>query len=161
MTPRLFFRDQARAELLTAQFALMEAGPALRRGDWQSVVEVVRPWASRVKEPGYGFYAGDTYLTWWVLAHAYAQIGQPDSAIVHLESIVGPPRYQVDNVSWYGLPYSAAHFKLGQLYAQVGDTTQAIQHYARFLDVFTDPDPEYVWMVEEARAAVERLARER
>jgi hypothetical protein len=48
-------------------------------------------------------------------------------------------------------------FKLGQLYAQTGDTAQAIQHYSRFLEVFTDPDPEYEWMVEEARSKVERL----
>ena len=98
------------------------------------------------------------FPTWWVLADAYARTGQPDTAIVHLESIVGPPHYQAANPLWYGLAYPAAQFKLGQLYAQVCDTTHAIQHYARFLEVFTDPDPEYEWMVEEARSEVERLA---
>jgi hypothetical protein len=50
----------------------------------------------------------------------------------------------------HGLPYSAAHFKLGQLYMRVGDSAKAVEHYVTFLDAFTDPDPEYEWMVEEA-----------
>ena len=89
---------------------------------------------------------------WWVLADVYTHVGQPDSAIVQLEAIVErPPRWA----------YSAAHLKLGQLYTQIGDTTEALDHFTTFLDTFTDPDPEYVWMVEEARAGVDRLARGR
>ena len=35
------------------------------------------------------------------------------------------------------------------------------EHYLTFLDTFTQPDPEYEWMVTEARAALEELARGR
>ena len=146
-------------------FALMEAGPAVRREDWTAVIDVLGPWAERARKPGYGLYwreafinGGHSYLTWWLLAEAYTQLGRLDSAIVHLESVVGPPL-----IDWYyyGVPYPAAHFKLGQLYAQKADREQALQHYSAFLDTFTDPDPEYVWMVTEARSEVERLGRGR
>ena len=87
-----------------------------------------------------------------MLADVYVRMGQPDSAIVQLEAIVArPPRWA----------YSAAHFKLGQLYAEIENREEALDHYTTFLDTFTDPDPEYVWMVEEARAEVERLGRGR
>jgi hypothetical protein len=142
-------------------FALIEAGPAARRGDWRTVIDLLGPWADRLRGTGYGYLGGDTFLTWWVLAEAYTHVGPIDSAIAHLESVVGPPRYRVYDWTIYGLPYSAAHFKLGQLYVQVGDAAKAVEHYTTFLDTFTDPDPEYEWMVEEARAEVERLGRGR
>jgi hypothetical protein len=75
--------------------------------------------------------------------------------------VVAPPRHQLNDWRWYGLPYPAAHFKLGQLYARMGNREEALDHYTTFLDAFTDPDPEYVWMVEEARAEVERMGRGR
>ncbi len=142
-------------------FAVIEAGPAARRGDWHTVIGVLEPWADQFRKPGYGFLGGDTYLIWWLLAEAYTQVGPLDSTILHLESVVGPPRYRLFDWTIWGLPYSAAHFKLGQLYTQIGDTAKAIEHYATFLDTFTDPDPEYEWMVEQARAEVVRLTRER
>jgi hypothetical protein len=36
-----------------------------------------------------------------------------------------------------------------------------LDHYTTFLAALTDPNPEFEWMVEEARAEVERLGRGR
>jgi len=141
--------------------AVIEARLALRRSDWRSAVDLLEPWVRRLREPGYGFNAGDTYLTWLTLADAYQEMGQPDSAILHLESIIGPPRHQYLDHRLYAMPYPLAQFKLGQLYAQLGNTEKALQHYGRFLEVFTDPEPEYEWMVSQARAALEGLGRGR
>jgi tetratricopeptide (TPR) repeat protein len=89
---------------------------------------------------------------WWVLADVYTHLGHPDSAVVQLEAIVErPPRWA----------YSPAHFNLGRLYAQLGNRDEALNHFTIFLDTFTDPDPEFVWMAEEARAVVERLGKGR
>lgn len=77
--------------------------------------------------------------------------------------VLGPPRYGLFDWAIHGVPHSAAHFKLGQLYLQVGDAAEAAEHYASFLHTFADPDPdpEYEWMVGEAREELEKLARGR
>jgi len=59
------------------------------------------------------------------------------------------------------LVHSPTHFKLGRLRAESGDTAAALEHFAAFLDAIIDPDPEYEWMVEEARAEVEKLGQGR
>jgi len=132
--------------------AVLQAGPALRRHDWTTALGVLRPAAERIREPGYGRWDwGQSYLVWWLLAEAYAGLERPDSAAAYLESVVGSP-----GLDWryYGVPYPAAQFRLGQLYGQLGDTARSLEHFTIFLDVFTDPDPEYVWMVEQARTEV-------
>jgi tetratricopeptide (TPR) repeat protein len=153
-------RDSATSDLFEQAFepmlALLDAAVARRRGDWRTVATMLGPSAQRLHGQGYG-YVGDPDLLWWVLAEAYEQLGQPDSAIYQLRSVLNGR----DDYLWHVLSFSAAHFKLGQLYAQKGDREQALQHYTTFLDAFTDPDPEYVWMVTEARAEVERLGRGR
>jgi tetratricopeptide (TPR) repeat protein len=146
-------RDSATSELFQRRFeprfALMDAGVAMRRGDWQAAAANLEPIAHSLHEQGYGGLH-DPSLIGWVLADVYAQLGQLEPAVLQLEAVLQGP-------TWY--TYSAAHFKLGQLHGQVGDTAKSVEHYGTFLDAFTDPDPEYEWMVEEARAEVERLSR--
>ncbi len=60
-----------------------------------------------------------------------------------------------------GLTYSFAHRRLAKLYGKLGQRDRAEDHWLTFLDTFTNPDPEYEWMVEEARAELEKLARGR
>jgi hypothetical protein len=54
---------------------------------------------------------------------------------------------------------SFAEFRLGKLSTQMGDYKRARRHYGIFLDTFTRPDPEYQWMVTEARQALARVER--
>jgi tetratricopeptide (TPR) repeat protein len=149
-------RDSATSALFEHEyeplFALLEAELAMQRGDWRAAAQQLTPVARRVGQPGYGLSGWWDEHLWWVLAEVYPHLDQPDSAIAQLEAIVArPPRWA----------YSAAHFKLGQLYAQVGDRREALDRYTTFLNAFTDPDAEYEWMVTEAREAVERLERGR
>jgi tetratricopeptide (TPR) repeat protein len=149
-------RDSATSELFEHAyeplFAFLEAELAKQRDDWGAAAERLAPIVRKLGQPGYGLILWWDEHLWWALADVYTHLGHPDSAIVQLEAIVErPPRWA----------YSAAHLKLGQLYSQVGDTAEALDHFRTFLEAFTDPDPEYVWMVEEARAEVERLGRRR
>jgi tetratricopeptide (TPR) repeat protein len=136
-------------------FALIDAGISMRRGDWDAAVETLAPRAKRANEPGHVFGSGTPYLVRWVLADAYTHLGEPEAAIQELDAVL-----QVcDDMAWHLLAYPAAHFRLGRLHAQLDNAGQAREHFVTFLDTFTDPDPDYEWMVEEARAEVERLGR--
>jgi hypothetical protein len=56
-----------------------------------------------------------------------------------------------------GFAYSFAHRRLARLYASLGEEQLAIEHWQTFLDTFTMPDPDFEWMVDEARAELARL----
>jgi DNA-binding SARP family transcriptional activator/tetratricopeptide (TPR) repeat protein len=148
-------RDSATSRAFEASFEpwfiLMEAGPAYQRGDWNVLIETLEPMAVRIHDPGVGQLEGDAYIIWWLLAEAHSQSGEPRSAVPFLESILERPRSRVKDWMLQGYIHPAARFKLAGLYQQLGDTERAREHYRIFLDTFTDPDPEFERMVEEAR----------
>ena len=149
-------RDSATSDLFERafepMFLLLEAGIAMRHGDWDEAVRLLEPSAERLATPGYGFNT-DRLLVRWILADVYAHLGRSDASIGQLSTLLEERTFE----PLYVLLHSPAHFKLGRLYTETGDTARALDHYSAFLDAFTDPDPEYEWMVEEARVAVERL----
>ena len=153
-------RDSATSRTFEGAFApwfvLLEAGPAFQRGDWPVVMETLGPMATRVLEPGVGFLAGDAYLVWWLMASAHQEVGQPASAIPYLESILRRPTHGIQDWTLQGYIHPAARFKLAGLYADVGNPGKAREHYRIFLDTFTDPDPDFRWMVEEARLGLDQ-----
>jgi hypothetical protein len=130
-------------------FALLDAGISSRRGDWSDVVELLEPLADRLGEPGFGFIS-DRFLVRWMLAEAYSQINQTESSVAQLEALLEERSFEPLHV----LMYAPTHFKLARLNAEIGDEERAAAHYAEFLDAFTDADPEYAWMADEARSMV-------
>ena len=75
---------------------------------------------------------------------------------LHLESILERPRFRLRGWMLQGYILPAARFELARVYAQTGDADSARAHYRAFLDLFTDPDPDFAWMVEEAKRATDR-----
>jgi tetratricopeptide (TPR) repeat protein len=141
---------------------LCEAWLVGARGHTTTVVSLLRPVVN-------GRHVWDppvNQLMRWTLAQAFDRTGQPDSAAAWLERIaqwggqVWGGEYGGDN-ELRGFSYSFVHFRLGRLLMQLGKDDEAKQHYATFLESFTQPDPEYAWMVTEARAKLEELARGR
>jgi serine/threonine-protein kinase len=53
-----------------------------------------------------------------------------------------------------------AHLRRAEIYERLGDEQNAVHHYARFIKLWQDADPELQPMVEEARHALERLTDE-
>ena len=135
-------------------FALMDAGPAFRRGDWASVVQRLEPLGARIQDPGVGFMAGDAYLIWWMLAEAHQRSGHTALAIPYLELLLRRPTFGLQDWSLQGFIHPAARYKLAGLYGDVGNPEKAREHYRIFLATFTDPDPDLRWMVEEAGRAL-------
>jgi len=136
-------------------FLLLDVGPAYQRGDWATVIQTLEPMEARIHEPKVGALAGDDYLILWLLAEAHASRGDIRDGIPYLESILERPRFRRNNWMIQGFIHPAARFKLARLNGEVGDAEKAWDHYRIFLDTFTDPDPEFQWMVDEARAAME------
>ena len=112
----------------------------------------VEPLMAEIYDPGIGGYLpGAAFLSWWILAEAYEANGHPRRAIEYLEAYFTRPSRRLDDWAFHGFFRPSARLKLGRLYGQVGDTARAYGHFQAFLEVFTDPDPEYQWMVDEAR----------
>jgi DNA-binding SARP family transcriptional activator len=152
-------RDSATSRTFEGAFepwlTLLEAGPAFQRGDWPTVLKTLSPMATRIHQPRVGYLPGDDYLLWWLMAEAHIRLDDPQSGIRCLESILERPRFRRKNWMLQGYIHPAARFKLAGLYAQVGNAGMAREHYEIFLDTFTDPEPEFEWMVEEARRGLE------
>jgi len=97
-----------------------------------------------------------------LLAEAYERVGNLDSAAAYFELLGKPGRFvEIDQYNRATYAYPFAHFRLGRLYSQIGNAARASDEWLLFLDTFTTPDPEFEWMVEEARGELARLARER
>jgi hypothetical protein len=56
--------------------------------------------------------------------------------------------------------YPFARFRQARALTRIGHEDEARAAWIAFLDVFTDPDPDYQWMVDEANASLAELARE-
>lgn len=138
-------------------FILMDVGPVWRRGDWRSVIARLEPLAARIGNPGVGFVAGDQYLVGWLLADAYVHEGDLTSAIAHLEVLLQRPTARPQDWTLQGFVHPAVRFALGGLYTRVGAKTHAEKEYRAFLETFTDPDPDFAWMVDEARRGLEAV----
>lgn len=91
--------------------------------------------------------AGCWYMTQSLpLMRAIAEetAGQRDSVIAALERLVAPPTCQLSlswSDQWGPVTQAYAHERLGQLYDARGDTRRAILHYAKFVELWPDPDP--------------------
>ena len=93
------------------------------------------------------------------LASAWQAAGNQDSAIAVLERYLATPdddRALVDPLEKPG-----AHARLGELYELRGDTARAIEHNARFLELWRDADPAFAPVLERVRERQRRLTAER
>ena len=66
-------------------------------------------------------------------------------------------RPSVETRSVCGLTHSFARRRAALAYDQLGNRDEAIEHWRVFLNDFTDPDPDYQWMVDDARTELARL----
>jgi len=89
----------------------------------------------------------------------FDEAGRADSAIVYYErSLTEPWNYRL----WHdGSTLAPTHERLGQLYDERGDIENAALHYARFVELWADADPELQPRVRAAQARLEAIVRER
>jgi tetratricopeptide (TPR) repeat protein len=133
--------------------AAIDAAIAAERGDWRGVVRHSGPLLR--DRPALSFIIGPGIR--WLTAHAYERLDRLDSAVALLGELVEPGR--LDAPAAHSFSYGAANSYLRQhlivLLARLGRVDEARRHWEVFLATFTHPDPEYVPLIEEARAALE------
>ena len=128
---------------------LLFARLKLAEGDWYGVIQLMGPHLGAEPWPAVGPYR---LLAEWTAAEAFEHSGQLDSAAVHFERVANPTgRTFWTSFSFRGFTHAFAHRRAALLYGRLGETDKAIEHWRVVLEDFTDPDPDYEWMVEEAR----------
>jgi len=93
------------------------------------------------------------------LARAYDLAGQSDSAIAVYERYV-----RSKHSGWLGLPTAAMYLagaqkRLGELYEAKGEIDKAVSHYAQFVELWKNADPELQPKVTEVRLRLAELSR--
>ena len=92
------------------------------------------------------------------LAHGFDLGGRPDSALTYYERFLttqGAPALIDGNFR------AGAHKRAGELYEAKGDTAKAEFHYAAFIALWTNADPELQPKVRDVRERLARLRRRR
>jgi tetratricopeptide (TPR) repeat protein len=120
---------------------------------WTDVVNTLGSlaWRGNYTAPSTGLTASR-----WLVADAYEHLNRPDSAAGYFELLVRPVRMHPNEQLTRGLVYSFAQRRLALLYTRMRLPALAREHWLAFLGSFTNPDPDFVSLVEEARVAVAR-----
>ncbi|MBW1824905.1 MAG: tetratricopeptide repeat protein [Deltaproteobacteria bacterium] len=71
------------------------------------------------------------------LAHAFYKSGDIKSAEAEYRKITELTTSRL----FFGDIYAKSYYMLGKIYEQQGDTSKAIEHYEKFLDLWKDADP--------------------
>jgi Flp pilus assembly protein TadD len=92
-----------------------------------------------------------------MLGQAYDQAGETDSVVAVYERYVTTPWLgRLDAGDWFAL--AVIYERLGGLYELSGDAEKATLYYGRFVELWSDADPDLQPRVEAARRALERLS---
>ena len=134
----------------------VEGTIAAVRGDWAMVIELL----GQVARDGVPLAAGGQALR-WLVANAHERLGRPDSAATYFDLVTSYTRLGIGPLLTYGITYSFAHQRLVLLYARMGRLEDARRHWKIFSETFTNPDPEFKHLVDEAREALLTAERER
>jgi hypothetical protein len=131
----------------------LQARIAAHRGDWEAAKGFLEP----VTGPRAPRYSGRNQLSHWTLAEAEEALGNLAASANLFAGVANGDHFGYHESQALGLTYSFAHRNAALLYGQLGDRDRAVEHWRAFLDAFTQPDPDFEWMVEEGRTELERL----
>lgn len=92
------------------------------------------------------------------LARAFDTAEQADSAIAMYEQFLALPFYLRHTPQIDGIGLAGTHKRLGELYEAKGDVQRALSHYAAFVSLWKNADPELQPKVAEVRRRLQRLS---
>jgi serine/threonine-protein kinase len=112
-----------------------------RAGRWRAVVDSLGPAAKAGEHDPFSLDRLESIPIQWLVGHAYAGLGQLDSAVVLLEAVIAPTRMPPGHYGLRGLAYPFALRQLAVWNLELGRTDQAREAWVRFTDVFGSPEP--------------------
>jgi tetratricopeptide (TPR) repeat protein len=137
--------------------ALTEAWVEARTGDWRGAAGVIAvPAINGEHDTAILDRVGSLSLR-WLAAEAYARSARTDSAIAMLELAIRPERMPGNEFAQRGLVVTFARRRLAQWNAASGRRDEAERHWRAVLASLSEPDPDLVPLVAEARASLRRL----
>ncbi|MGD8869177.1 MAG: tetratricopeptide repeat protein [Gemmatimonadales bacterium] len=133
--------------------AMGVAAEALSRDEYETALDELSDGTAGDYKPS--FWASMVDLLYGL---AYDGAGVTDSAIAYLEAATSPGELAI----WW-VPASDVYlpfvlWRLADLEESRGNTAAAVEHYQRFLDLWSDADPEVHGQVAAAERALTRLA---
>jgi tetratricopeptide (TPR) repeat protein len=134
-------------EHVRAVIALQEERP-------QEALEYVQ--ASR--RQAYGLLRRDTRL---MLGDAYAALGRWPEAAAQYDSLTRSYRLNWAELGLYAPLRPLGHERAASAYLAAGDTTAALRHLAKFVELWENADPELQGRAEAARGMIQSLSRDR
>lgn len=99
--------------------------------------------ADKLEPRGYGLES---------LAFAYRTLGQPQEAARRYQEVVA--RFSIGGEGQE--PWILAHYELGKIYEELGDTQKAKEYYEKFLNIWKDADPD-IPVLQQAKAEYAKL----
>jgi tetratricopeptide (TPR) repeat protein len=136
---------------------LIEAWIEAHAGNWGRAAELIAAPAIRGEHDTAILDRVGSLSLRWLAAEAYARTARVDSAIAVLELAIRPERMPGNEFALRGLVVTFARRRLAQLYAAEGKPEDAARHWRAVLDAMTEPDPELIRFVTEARTALREL----
>jgi len=138
--------------------AATRAGIARAEGRYEDALAEGRSEISLARR-GTGVWECPSLCRYMSLALTFDAAGQADSATAYFGAYVNGSSF--GRITGDGNYLGRALERLAQLYDQAGDTENAVVYYARFVELWTEADPELQPRVEAARARMEEIVRER
>jgi tetratricopeptide (TPR) repeat protein len=125
---------------IRAELALAQAGVALKSGNPEKALELLRPIAQYER-----FYAY-MLIPQYMRGYAYLSARRPSDAAAEFEKVIGQPY-----ISPTAPTIALAHVGLARARAAAGGVAQARQEYDKFFALWKDADPDVPILVEAKR----------
>ena len=146
--------DASQAATLRAPVALLEARAVALSGQWDEVIRILRPIASSPVRPALIGLPPSLSAARWLLADAFEELGERDSAAAWFEAITSDPAPVFEELAVRGIVSPFAHRRLVLLYSQMGRLEDARRHWRQFTAAVRTPDVELEPLVAETQAVL-------
>jgi serine/threonine-protein kinase len=138
---------------------MLAAWDAWHHHRWAEVVDTLRHHASVGLRSRPSFEETSRGQARWMVASAFVELGQRDSAAVYFEKLLSPPGNSQIQWSTVGFWEPYARCRLVEMYGTTGRLDDARREFDRVSEACTRPDPTIVAMIDRTRGILQSAGR--